>query len=222
MPTGYVAYGGPGAATGAVRSASGLRTATIVLFWLTTAASVFLAVALFARKGVWEDFINDKLADPLTDLNNADSMVGGAVLLLWVTQLTSTILVCLWSKREVDNAKARGGTGLSSGMAAGGWWIPIGMFWLPFGQLKKAVAAMRGTAKSLVLWQVFFILWLIGTGINYSSRSSIDTADDFNDVTDVLNRQGLIASVAAVLAALAVIAAMRATKEVDRAVSGST
>src|SRR4051794_36422146 len=69
VPTGYVAYGQPGAG-GSMSPSSGLGKATIVLFWLVTAASGLLALAFFQRKGKWDDFLSGSAS--IDDLNNAD------------------------------------------------------------------------------------------------------------------------------------------------------
>jgi hypothetical protein len=215
VPAGYQPYGS--APLGRITPSAGLRKATIVLYWVTTAATLLLAAALFSRKGKWTQFIDGNAS--LQELDDADSFVGGSLLLVWGALLTSAILTCLWAARIANNSKARGATDVSSGLAAGGWFIPIGWMWVGFGQLSKAVKGVRASAPNLVRWQVFFILAIIGSGVIYSIRIDFTDINSVDDVTSTLNTQGVVGLGSAVLFVIASFFATRATKEIDTAVS---
>ena len=216
-PAGYQPYPqSPG--TGRVESAKGLRTATIVAFWTMTAASAFIALAMFSRKSKFDDFVNGDFVT-FDELQDADSLVGGAVLLSWLAQLFAVIMVCLWAGKIVRNAQARGVQGLSSGMAVGGWWIPIGWYWLGFQQLSKSVKGLNRSAPSLTGWQISFIIAQVGSGVLYAIRTDVN--DSSGDFSGKLSQQGFVSAGSAVLFLVATIFAMKATKEIDTAVSGA-
>ena len=60
------------------------------------------------------------------------------------------ILLAVWSYRAVSNGVARGAAA-NPGLAAGGWFIPIGFYVVPFIQLRKALAG-RGKAALGMHW----------------------------------------------------------------------
>ncbi len=219
VPQGYVAYGGPGA-VGQVQQSSGLRKATVALFWLTTAASGLLALAFFSRKSVVDDFFAGTKS--LSDVDNSDSFVGLSAILQLLLTLAAVIVLCLWARRIAKNAQARGVRDVSSGLACGGWWIPIGWFWVGFGQLKKSVAGLNKTAPNLLRWQVAFIAQgVIGSVVRFGS-GNLDMNGSTSTLTSTLNRQGVIGIVAFVLYAVTAFFAMKAMSEVDTAVSTIT
>lgn len=194
----------------------GLRTATVVAFWTVTAATAFVAFAAFARRSAWDDFIGG--SGSFEDLDNADSLLGGAVLLSWAAELFAVIMVCLWAGKTVRNAQARGVQGLSPGMAVGGWFIPIGWFWLGFAQLRKAVQGLNRSAPSLNAWQTAFIIAQIGGGVIYSVRININDVTT-DDLGSKLSRQGYVSAGAAVLFLITTLLATKATKQIGAAVT---
>lgn len=215
-PPGYVPYGSPGT-QGAVTPSKGLSKAMIILYALTTAAAAFAGFALYNRKGTWDDFV--KGTGSLDDIDSADGMVGGALLLQFVLVLTSAILTCLWAKRIASNAKARGATDVSPGLAAGGWFIPIGWFFVGFNQLRKSVAGVGGRSASLAVWQGLFVAQSVVMFI-INRFGGFSVLDDPQEVSDALRNQGLIGLVGAVIYAAATFFAARAAKEIDTAVTG--
>ena len=186
-PPGYTPY--VTGATGTVLPSKGLSKAMIVLFWCTTAAAALSGFALYRRKGVWDDFVGGSAT--LSDLDDADSLVGTMIVLQVVLLLASAIVCAIWSKRIADNAKARGAVGVSSGLAAGGWFIPIGWLWVGFNQLKKSVKGVGGKSPSLGRWQALFILQAV-VGFLINRFGNFDINSDPGKFSDTLRNQGLI------------------------------
>lgn len=212
-PPGYVQYGGP--AQGSVQSSSSLSKAMVILYGLVVAAGALLAFAFFNRKGVVDDILN--ASGTQSDLDSADGILGLAVILQFLAIVASAILTALWSKRIVSNAKARGVTGVSTGLAAGGWFIPIGWFFVGFNELRKAVKGVGGVSKSLALWQGAFIAQVIVGFFNFNND---DVFFNDPDALDQLNNQALVALAAVAVLAVATFFAAKAAKEIDAAVSG--
>ena len=212
-PLGYVQYSGP--AQGSVQPSSSLSKAMLILYGLVVAAGALLAFAFFNRKGVVDDILN--ASGTPSDLDSADGILGLAVILQFLAILASAILTALWSKRIVSNAKARGVTGVSTGLAAGGWFIPIGWFFVGFNELRKAVKGVGGVSKSLALWQGAFIAQVIVGFFNFNN-DDVFLSDP--DALDQLNNQALVSLAAVAVLAVATFFAAKAAKEIDAAVSG--
>jgi hypothetical protein len=151
------------------------------------------------------------------DIDAANAMVGVAVLFQFALLLTSAILTCLWAKRIASNAKARGATSVSPGLAAGGWFIPIGNLFVGFDQLRKSVTGVGGKSPGLNLWQAAFVGQFI-MGIFTFRGNDVNLIEP--DALSTLRNQGLVALVGAVIYAAATFFAARAAKEIDTAVTG--
>ena len=218
VPQGYVAYGGPGA-VGQVQQSSGLRKATVALFWLTAAASGLLALAFFSRKSAVDDFFAGTKS--LSDVVDSDNVVRLAASLQGLLTIAAVIVLCLWSRRIAKNAQARGAPGISPGLACGGWWIPIGFYWVGFGQLKKSVVGVNKTSPNLIRWQIAFVVQSVLGFIVRSAANSLDMANS-GSLTSTLNRQGALGLVSFALFAVTAFFAMKAMSEVDTAVSTIT
>ena len=213
-PPGYTPYGSPGT-TGAVQSAKGLSKAMIILYGLVVAAAALLAVAYFKYKGVTNDAMTGSVTEK--DHDAAKSFLGLSVILQYLLMLAAAILTALWSKRIVSNAKARGVTGVSPGLAAGGWFIPIGWLFVGFSQLRKAVKGVGGVSKSLALWQGAFIAQTVAGFVNFNNETVYLGTQE---AVDQVSRQATVSLIAVVILALTTFFAMKSTKEINIAVSG--
>ena len=165
--------------------------------------------AAFHRKSVW-----DSPTRTLSELHDADNFLSGAVGVASMLVIAIAILLTVWSARVVANARAQGRR--VSGMAAGGWWIPIAWFVVPFVQLRRAVDG-RGSTSALALWQVlFFAGFGVCRVIELAVRPELDRFDTAH-VSDDLRNQGfafLATTVVVAALAAAAIAAMRSIDEV--------
>ena len=204
-----VSYGGPRPAP------SGLRKAAIVLMWVAVAAHVFLAAAAFSRKSVWDDFIDGN--KNLVDLDDADDRLGGALALWIVVTLAIAIVLAVWSHRTTSNGRARGAQ-VSPGLAAGGWFIPIGWFFVSFSQLRKAMGG-RGDTSSVGWWQGLWVVAWIASGVSLQLFDD-DTSQLPTEVSDGLRNQSVGLAVSTVIFVAATIFAMRGLRSVDDATSG--
>lgn len=213
-PPGYTPYGAPGA-QGAVQSSKGLSKAMIILYAAVVAAAALLALAYFKYKGV----VNDALTGQVTekDHDSAKSFLGLAVILQYLLMLASAILTALWSKRIVANAKTRGVSGVSTGLAAGGWFIPIGWLFVGFSQLRKAVKGVGGVSKSLALWQGAFIVQTIAGFLNFNNETVYLGTQK---AVDQISRQATVSLITVVILVAATIFAAKSAKEIDAAVTG--
>jgi hypothetical protein len=194
-------------------STSGLRTATVALFWCTTGAMALTAAAAGNRLVVWNGF-RDGSRD-LVDLDDADTLVAAGFALQLGLTLASAIVVSIWSLRSMRNAVARQEGSPSPGLACGGWYIPFGMFVVPFVQFRKVVRARQASSATVNWWQGLFVAASV---CSFAVRGGDpERADSIDDVTDILGFQTAAAVVGAVVLALATIAATRATRDLDRA-----
>ncbi len=212
-PPGYVAYGGLG--TGAVRSSKGLGQAVAAMYWATTAAALLLTLAFFHRKSVWEDFLSKSAS--VSDLDRSDTIVGFAAFLQIALVIVSLVLTAMWSRRIAANARARGNAEVSTGLATGGWFIPIGWFWVGFGQLKKAALGTGTPTDNLGRWQALFIaqslLGYVTRNMGKIDGSSVAT------ITSSLRNQWMLGLAGTVLYAACTVMATRAIGQLNQRVS---
>ena len=212
-PPGYTPYGAA-ASMGAVRPSAGLSKAMVVLYWGVVATGALIAFAFFNRKSAVEDFLNGAASD----FDSADALLGLAVILQVLLMLSAAIVTCLWAKRIADNAKARGVMNVSPGLAAGGWFIPIGWFFVGFNELRKSVKGVNGSAPSLNIWQGAFIAQVV---VGFFNLNNDDVYLTDSDALDQLGNQGIVGLVAMAVLAVAAFFAMKAAKEINTAVTGS-
>lgn len=180
--------------------------------WAVVAAHAFMTFAAFSRKSVADDLL---AGDFTKDIDDADALLGAGVLLVLVATLATAIVLAVWSNRTTSNAQARGAQ-VSPGLAAGGWFIPIGWFFVGFGQLRKAMSG-RGDASSIGVWQG---LWVAGSIIGGVAAQAFDVENVLiKGDTGPLRNQSIGLAVATVVLAAAAFFAMRALKAVDDATS---
>lgn len=213
-PPGYVSY--ELGANNRIRPSKGLSKAMIVMFWCTTGAAALAAVALYLRKMVWDDFVDG--GGSFNDLDRADSLVRGAFILQFLLSFASAVVCAIWSKRIADNAKARGARGIRPGLAAGGWFIPIGWLWVGFNQLKMAIEAFYVRSKSLSRWQMCFVGQAI-VGYTISRFGNFENVSDPVELADKLRNQSLVGVLGVGLYAGAAFFAKKAAHDVDTAVT---
>jgi len=203
---------------GALAPPSGLRKAAVTLFWVASAAQVVLGLVAYRRGTVADDIL--KRTKFSKDLDDANGAVGGALLIYVLVSIAAVIVLAVWSNKTVNNAKRRDpSVNASSGLAAGGWFIPIGNYWVPWQQLRKAAKHFGGNVSSLGLWQGSYIgaavLFLIGRVIVGG-----DVRLDEDNAVSKLHNQGLFFTLCGLLLLVSAFMAMRAMREIDRATSG--
>ena len=206
--TGYVAVDAR-----ALQPTGGLRTATVVLFWCTVAATGLLALAAWNRRSVWNDFHDGSKS--VVDVDDADALLGTAVGLQLGLALASTIVLSIWSLRSARRAQVRGARDLSPGLACGAWYIPFAWFIVPFVQLRRVVSHARRSAAAVNWWQGLFIAGWVSFAL--SPVGNPEDADSADDVAGGLTLQTAGAALATVLLAMAAVAATRALRDIDNA-----
>ena len=195
---------------------AGLRKAAAILMWVVVAAYALTTFAAFNRKSVWDDFVDGN--KNLTDLDDADTLIGAGVLLAFAATLATAIVLAVWSRRTTSNAQARGAQ-VSPGLAAGGWFIPIGWYFVSFNQLRKAMAG-RGDSSPVGWWQGLWVGGSIAGGV--ALRLFDDDLDQTaSDVSSGLRNQSVGLLIASAVLAGATVFATRAMSNVDDATSGA-
>lgn len=215
---GGVPYSIPVAYSPARGAPHGLRTAAIVLMWVAVGANVLLTAAAFSRKSVWDDVASNGVTfDELPDLDDADARLSGALALTFAVTLAIAIVLAVWSYRTASNGRARGAQ-TSPGLAAGGWFIPIGWYFVSFMQLRRAMGG-RGDTSTVSWWQGLWVVASVASGIAVQLFDD-DLSQTASEVSDGLQNQSFGLVVATALLVGATIFATRALKAVDEATSG--
>ena len=217
VPAGYVGYGQVG---GALKAPSELRTATIVLFWVQTALTLLLGFVAYNRGEVAQGF--DDGTKSLADLQSADDAVGGLFVFIVLVAIALIVVLCIWAHHTVRNAKLRDPSlNVSPGMAAGGWYIPVGNFWLPWMHLRRSARRFGGQVGALGVWQGLTIAGTVLSFIAQRMGNAFDDADDVDDVVNLAHGQGVFFLLSGLVYLATTIAAMKATRQVDAATSGA-
>ncbi len=194
-----------------------MRTAVGILMVVYALVYGLATFAAFHRRAVWDRWALERSLGNRADLKDADTFVNGAVGTAGLIVLAIAILLTVWSARVAGNARAAGRP--VSGLAAGGWWIPIAWFVVPFVQLRRALGG-RGNVTALGLWQLLFIG---GFGIcrlvELRFRPDFDLFDTVDDVSNDLRAQGITFAITTVVVAAAAAAAIAAMRSVDEVTS---
>ncbi len=106
----------------------GLTTALTILLALVAASCAFLAYAWINRIGVESDLIDGNFgADIVKRANDADDLVGAAVLITGLLSLAILVLIIIWTYRAMKNNEALGrqGARFTPGWGIAGWLIPL-------------------------------------------------------------------------------------------------
>lgn len=214
-PAGYVAY----QQAGVQRSVRGLGTAVLVMYGVVTGCAVLLAGAFFRR---WS--VVDEIFDRGTQVSSAeqariadtDTLVVTTSSLLLVAAVVAGVITAVWAHRIAKNAVARGAYDVSPGMAAGGWFIPFGMWWLPFREVRKSVETTGRSGDSVRHWQV---AWLVTSLLGYFMRRNINEFDTSGADAFVssLQRQWVLGGASAALYAISLWFAWRAVRTASAA-----
>lgn len=206
------------AAFGSVTPSSGFGVAIIVLLWVELAAILLSVAAAIYQQRVFSDIGGDALFERWAQdlLERAGDPYRTTALVALIVGLAAIILLALWSNRVSHNARNRGVTGLSPGLAAGGWFIPFAQAVIPFVQLRRAAKPFLGATTAITAWQVFMVS---GALVSRLGAHDIEQASTSSSLSDALSQRVMYVSIAAVLFAVATTCATRAIKDIDRRVS---
>jgi hypothetical protein len=128
-------------------------------------------------------------------------------ILLVVLTLAAAIITSLWARRVAENARARGDRLVRPGLATGGWYIPIGWFWVGFNQIKNAMSRAGQSPRLIGRWQTAFVLATVLSSLILRSSDSGDSLQGLRNACTT----GMVASVISLaLLAWCTIAARKA------------
>jgi uncharacterized protein DUF4328 len=194
---------------GVLRSPVGLSYAVVALLCIVVAADVF---SMFAAAGL-RNLMGTAYSE--TDLEQALSVTDAAGVVQGVAQIATAVVFIIWFHQVRANAdvfapdlQRRG-----RGWAIGGWFVPIGNFYLPRAIAADIWAASRqdpyGTGKQEphTIINVWWIAWLVANLVNGIAGAQYDmaqTADEFRAGTDAFIVGGLVDIGAALLAVVVV------------------
>jgi len=200
-------------------ASGGLRTASIVLFWCTAAATILVVAALARRRSAWTDFVDRGLdRDVIGRIDDADSMASAAFGLTFALGLATLIVVSIWSLRVGRRARAAGASDVSPGLACGSWYIPYASAIVPFVQLRRVARRWGRSTTMLGVWQACFIAtWVTGTAVAGLEPDEEDAVVDVSDITDQLNGQLVFAVLSMIIVAVMAFVAMQAVRTIDDA-----
>ena len=100
-PPGYVAYGGPGAATGHFRRTKGLANWLVVLLSIGLVVQIALIVVQLTLKDAARDFIQDNLTSAQFDDKIAIFLLVGVLAL--VATIAQVVIIIVWAFRMAKN-----------------------------------------------------------------------------------------------------------------------
>lgn len=205
------------------RSLRGLTTALTILLALVAAACAFLAYAWINRIGVESDLIDGTFgADIVKRANDADDLVGAAVLITGLLSLAIFVLIIIWTYRAMKNNEALGrqGARFTPGWGIAGWLIPLVNLVIPVLILQDL---WRGSdpgvprndpawrsAKGSGLIGIYWAAHIIGTARfgGGGGEANLNDEDELKNLrtSDTI---GAVGSIVAILAAILAIQVLR-------------
>jgi len=200
--------------SGPVRSSRALATACLTLYWCRTGAEALQALAFANRRSVINTAIAHSAAGGITrsDVDADDrarALIVTVSILLVALTLAAAIATSLWARRVAENARSKGDRVVRPGLATGGWYIPIGWFWVGFNQIKNAVTRTGQSPRLIGRWQTAFVLATVLSSLILRSSDTGDTLQGLRNATTT----GLVASVISLgLFAWCTIAARKALR----------
>jgi hypothetical protein len=199
-------------------STRGVGSVAIALFWTAVGARVLTAAAVFHRKALVDGFINGDFGHrrPRSQDHDARALINVARSVQLGLGVAAAIVVAVWCRRVVLNARRRGVSGLSPTRATVGWFIPYLWWTMGFRQLRLVLTAWDENRRPLAAWQ--------GT-VFVSSVFAVFTRGDGGRIRDLvslsgsLDHLGLLTLGSAAILAVAAYKASQVIRQFDRAFS---
>jgi hypothetical protein len=186
----------------------------IILYWCVTAGMLLTGIGVWRKHSVAEDALNGNAT--ISEVNDTNALIAAGLLLTIVTAIAAAILTAIWSHRVVSNAKARGVVNVSPGLAAGGWFIPIGSWFVQWIQLRRAARALGIRTTNVSWWQGLFIAQ--GIAVRVTGEGSEDRFLD-RDYLDTLQQVFVFALIATVVYAISAWMAKQAADDLDEGIT---
>ena len=138
-PPGYVAYGGPGAYSGAFQGVGRISRAMVVLLWIYVPLQLLSIIDLIRLRHEATKFLNGDQ----TEQQFRDAVQVNASALIGVMIIPIAVLTMIWMYRMAANLRKLGRQGQTwaPGWAIGSWFVPpcivYAVPWLMFKELWK-------------------------------------------------------------------------------------
>lgn len=142
----------------------GLAKALRIGYILATCTLFAVAMTFFYRASLLHDMANWRRVS-FQDATDADNMVAGAVNGHVLINLVLLILLIVWAWRATKNLQTWGAPlKWRPGWAIGGWFIPIGMLWIPYQVVRDAWRLAPGGETGSAdqkngIWLFGFLAW---------------------------------------------------------------
>ena len=201
------------------RPVNGLGTAVLIMYGVVTGVAVLLAGAFFRRWSVVDEIFskgNQIDSAEQSRIADTDTLVVASSGLVLVSIVVAGIVTAIWAHRVAKNAAARGFHHVNTGMAAGGWFIPVGSWWLGFREVRTSMEATGAPGRTVAHWQrAWVITSLLGIVVR-NGQNDFDTgsADAF---VSSLQRQWLFGLASALLYGVCLWFAVRAIRAASAA-----
>lgn len=189
------------------------------MYGVVTGLALLLAGALYRRATVFEEVVglgqNATAADGQR-LLDADNLVVTTSWSVIVGVVIAAIATAMWAFRLAKNAQARGSYVVRPGMAAGGWFIPIGFWWVGFNEVQRSVEFTGQESKPIKRWQV---AWVAGSLLGTFVRNGLNDFDTSGPDAFLasLQRQWVLGLVSALLYAVGLAFAWKAIRTASAA-----
>lgn len=189
------------------------------MYGVVTGFAVLLAGAFYRRWSVVDDIFgqgNQVDSAEQSRIADTDTLVITSSALVLLSVLVAGIVTAIWAHRLAKNATARGAYGVSPGMAAGGWFIPIGNWWLGFREVRSSIEASGASGDAVSHWQrAWLATSLLGIVVR-NGQNDFDTANADAFVSS-LQRQWLFGLGSALLYGICLWFAVRAVRAASAA-----
>ena len=192
---------------------SGLAKALKIGYILSACGLLGLSLCLFYRASLLHDVANWRRVS-FQDATDAENMVAGGLLGIGLTRIVLFILLIVWAWRATKNLQTWDAPlKWRPGWAIAGWFIPIGMLWIPYQVVRDAwrlaPRSEKGPADQrngawlfgfLAWWASIVLLRIGGTGETLAGMRNTE----------------VIAGFGALLAAASAIAILVAIGQISR------
>jgi hypothetical protein len=216
-PAGYVVYGGM---PRSVQPTAGLRNWSVITRLGGSVISAIAGVLYFERAHAVDQFRSG--VGGRSAIDDAKTLITVVTQFASLVSIGGWVLLCLWSARTVTNGTlVHPNTRASSGLAGGGWFIPVGNCWVPFRHLRRAMGnAPRSTA--IGWWQgltiastaaaVPLVIIVVRVALRDGLRQGVSAGS--------LRAQGAATIAGALFGVITTIVSVRAMRDVDEATTG--
>lgn len=186
LPTGVVRPPATGWELYRIKPLAGLANATYALLGVSMLAALALVVTRLQHAFLIDDLLNGRYGlDVADDVDAANDRVMAVYLVGLLALLATGVVFIIWFHRARKNVELFGlhGPTRGAGWAIGGWFLPIGNFYLPVGVANDvwrgsdSTGRGRGRVPVLAWWWTAWCLWLIANRVVFTLTGWDDRID---------------------------------------------